>query len=293
MVARVEVALRVGAQLGEGPRWDRATARLLWVDIEGRAVHVWDARSREDRAIAVWSRVGCASWTDRDDVVLVGLAERLALLDLRDESLATLVEIPHAGHMRLNDGACDPRGRFWVGSMALDESRDLAALYRYADGVLDRVVERVSLSNGLGWSPDATLMYYVDSLTQRIDVFDYDVDSGAISGRRAFATIAARDGIPDGIAVDDDGGVWVALWGGRSVRRYSPAGELVSVVDVPAENVTACCFGGDDRRSLFVTTAAPAGDVYVVDAGVTGAAATPFALGRSGAPSDADPTSAR
>lgn len=284
----VSRAITAGAQLGESPRWDPRSGRLLWVDIEGRAVRIGE------RSIPVWARVGCASWTDDDDVVLVGLADRLALLDLRDESLATLVEIPHAGHMRLNDGVCDARGRFWVGSMAIDESPGLAALYRYAEGVLEPIVGGIGLSNGIGWSPDATLMYYVDSLTQHVEVFDYDLGSGAIAERRTFAEIAREDGIPDGLAVDDEGGIWVALWGGRCVRRYAPDGDLVDVVDVPAENVTACCFGGDDRRSLFVTTAAPDGDVYVVaDAGVTGPAATPFPLARSGAPSDAEPTSAR
>jgi sugar lactone lactonase YvrE len=294
MVARVDVAIPAGAQLGEGPRWEASTGRLLWVDIEGRTIHVWDSRSGEDRCLPVWARVGCASWTDGDDVVLAGLADRLALLDLRDGSLESLVEIPHAGHMRLNDGVCDARGRFWFGSMALDEAPGLAGLYRYAGGSLVRVVDDVSLSNGIGWSPDGTLMYYVDSPTQRIDVFDYDVGSGNVTGRRPFVEVAPDGGTPDGLAVDDEGCVWLALWGGRAVHRYAPDGALADVVDVPADHVTACCFGGEDRRSLFITTAAPDGNVYVLaDAGVTGTAAAPFALAHSGAPSDAEPTSAR
>jgi sugar lactone lactonase YvrE len=294
MVSRVEVAIRTDALLGEGPRWDPATRRLLWVDIEGRALHVSDPASGEDRAIQLWSRVGAASWTTDDDTVLVALADRLALLELAGESLRTLVEIPHAGHMRLNDGACDAAGRFWVGSMALDEAPGVAALYRYADGVLDRMLDGVTLSNGLGWSPDGTRMYYVDSLGYRIDVFDFDAGSGTISNRREFAAIDRADGIPDGLAVDDDGGVWLALWGGFAVRRYDPGGGLDLVVDVPAEKVTACCFGGEDRRSLFVTTAAPDGNVYVADAGVTGPPAHRFQIpGSSTAPSEAEPTSAR
>ena len=107
MVSRVDVAIRSDALLGEGPRWDSATRRLLWVDIEGRAVHVSDPASGADRAILVPSRVGAAAWTTNEGSVLVALADRLALLDLADESLTTLVEIPHAGHMRLNDGACE------------------------------------------------------------------------------------------------------------------------------------------------------------------------------------------
>ena len=124
-------------------------------------------------------------------------------------------------------------------------------------------------------------------MTFRVDVFDFD---GGISNRRRFVTIDESDGTPDGLAVDDEGGVWVALYGGSAVRRYAPDGALEEVVEVPAENVTACCFGGDDGRSLFITTAAPDGRVYVADAGVSG---PPAQLFRSTAPSDAEPTSSR
>jgi sugar lactone lactonase YvrE len=133
-----------------------------------------------------------------------------------------------------------------------------------------------ALSNGLDWSPDAALMYYVDSESYRVDVFDYDLASGSISGRRPFVSVDRTDGTPDGLAVDDEGCVWLALWGGRAVRRYEPDGTLDRVVDVPAENVTACCFGGEDRRSLSITTAAADGSVFVTDAGVPGPPARPF-----------------
>jgi sugar lactone lactonase YvrE len=130
-------------------------------------------------------------------------------------------------------------------------------------------------------------MYYVDSLTQRVDVFDYD---GNLANRRPFVSIDRGDGIPDGLAVDDDGGVWVALWGGGCVRRYAPDGSLADELAIPGEHVTACCFGGEDGRALYVTTAAPDGRVYVADVGVAGPPAEPF---RRTAPSDAEPTSAR
>ena len=296
MVSRVDVAIAAEAKLGEGPRWDGEAHRLLWVDIEGRALHIFDPETGVDRAVPVWSRLGAASWTTVEGTVLVAVAERLAALSLDDESLTTLAEIPHAGHMRLNDGACDPAGRFWVGSMALAETPDVAALYRFADGVLERVLDRVSLSNGLGWSPDGTRMYYVDSPTYRIDVFDYDVGAGTAANRRPFVEVDRADGIPDGLAVDDEGGVWLALWGGSCVRRYSTDGALEEVVDMPATHVTACCFGGDDGRALFITTAAPDGRLYVVaDAGVSGPPAVRFQLGEESrtAPSEAEPTSAR
>jgi sugar lactone lactonase YvrE len=280
----VEVAIDTRAELGEGPRWDAATQRLLWVDVEGRALHVFDPETGDDRGIALDERVGVGQPMS-DGRVLVALADRLAVLDLEDESVATLVPMPHGPNLRLNDGNCDPQGRFWVGSLELEFTPRVASLYRY-DGELREVLTDVTISNGIGWSPDGALMYYVDTRTHGIDVFDFD---GLPSGRRRFATIE-RAGWPDGLAVDDEGGVWVALWEGSAVRRYAPDGALDEVIELPALNVTACCFGGPDRNRLFITTAAPDGRVYATDVAVTGPPAQPF---QSTAPSEAEPTSRR
>jgi sugar lactone lactonase YvrE len=285
----VEVAIRSEALLGEGPRWDAATGRLLWVDIEAGALHLFDPARGDDRKILLGNRVGAAAPVQGGGV-LVALADRLAVVDLDDESIRSLVEIPHDEGMRLNEGVCDPAGRFWVGSMALDYAPGAGALYRYSsDGGLDRVLGEVTLSNGIGWSPDGGTMYYIDSMAYRVDAFDYDLSTGAISGRRPLIVIERGAGIPDGLAVDDDGGIWVALWGRGAIRRYAPDGELDRMLAVPAHNVTACCFGGDDGRSLYVTTASVelsaeqlrerplAGSVFVTEAGVSGPPAQPFA----------------
>jgi len=288
--AAVEIAVRANAKLAEGPRWDAPTGRLLGVDIEGRALHILE--SGEDRTIGLDSMVAAAAPTT-GGAVLVALADRLALVDLADESLRTLVRLPHGLDLRSNDGACDAAGRFWIGTMALDHTPGAAALYRY-DGRLERVLDGVTLSNGLGWTRDDTRMYYIDSTAYRVDVFDFELASGRLDERRAFVSIDRSDGIPDGLTIDDEGGVWVALYGGSCVRRYDDRGRLDSVLEVPAENVTSCCFGGDDGRSLFVTTAAPDGNVYVTRPGVSGPPAHVFhAGGTSTAPSDADDTSAR
>jgi sugar lactone lactonase YvrE len=286
----VEVAVRANAKLAEGPRWDAAARRLLWVDIEGRELHLLE--SGEDRAIAFEAMV-CAVAPTGGGAVLVALADRLALVDLADESVRTLVRLPHGPALRSNDGACDAAGRFWIGTMGLDQTPGAGALYRY-DGRLQRVLDEVTLSNGIGWSRDDTLMYYIDSPVQRVDLFDFELASGQIDDRRPFVSIDERDGIPDGLTVDDEGGVWVALYGGRCVHRYDESGQLDAVLKVPAKNVTSCCFGGDDGRSLFVTTAAPDGNVYVTQPGVSGPPAHVFhAGGARTAPSDADETSAR
>ena len=166
--------------------------------------------------------------------------------------------------------------------MCEDEAPELAALYRFdPDGSLTTVLEDVSLSNGLAWTADERRMYYVDSPTLRIDVLDYDNATGAVEHRRPFATIEAGAGVPDGLVLDDDGGVWVALYGGAQVRRYDPDGALDAVLAVPADNVTACWFGGADGRRLFVTTARSpqpeGGSLFVAERGVTGPPARPFA----------------
>ena len=286
----MEIAVRANAKLAEGPRWDAATGRLLWVDVEGCELHV--LVSGEDRSIVLDAMVGAAAPTTGGSA-LVALADRLALIDLADESVSTLVRLPHGPDVRANDGACDAAGRFWIGTMRLDLEPGAGALYRY-DGRLQRVLEGVTLANGLGWTRDDTHMYFTDSAVHRIDVFDFELASGRLDGRRPFVSIDKSDGIPDGLAVDDEGGVWVALYGGSCLHRYDERGRLDAVLEVPAENVTSCCFGGDDGRSLFVTTAAPDGNVYVTQPGVSGPPAHVFhAGGTRTAPSDAEDTSAR
>ena len=286
----MEIAVRANARLAEGPRWDAAARRLLWVDIEACELHVLE--EGQDRAIALDAMVGAAA-PAAGGAVLVALADRLALVDLADESVRTLVRLPHGPGLRSNDGACDPAGRFWIGTMGLDLTPGAGALYRY-DGTLQQVLDEVTLSNGIGWTQDHTRMYYIDSTLQRVDVFDFTLASGQVDERRPFVSIDEDEGIPDGLTVDDEGGVWVALYGGSCVHRYDERGNLDAVLEVPAENVTACCFGGDDRCSLFVTTAAPDGNVYVTEPGVSGPPAHVFHDGGARtAPSDAEETSAR
>jgi sugar lactone lactonase YvrE len=284
----VDLALRSTALLGEGPRWDAAAGRLIWVDIDGCALHLFDPSSATDRAVPFAARV-CAAAPIAGDELLVALADRLVVLDLSDGSVETLTELPHGDDIRLNDGVCDPAGRFWVGSMALDERPGAGAFYRYAGGVLERIFDGVTVSNGIGWSPDWRRMYYVDSHTRRVDQLDFDVESGQATNRRPFVSIEPAAALPDGLAVDDDGCIWVALWRGAAVHRYTADGTLDRVVDLPADKVTACCFGGSDGRSLYVTTASVgltaeesrsqplAGSLFVADVGVGGPPAFPFA----------------
>lgn len=273
-------------ELGEGPVWDAATGQLVWLDILRAQVHrraVDDAGPRATETVD--DAIGCLALRS-DGSWLVADAGGVALRiggepPRRIAGLTQLEGGASATPLRCNDGGVDPVGRFWFGTIAWDMTPGVAALYRMDDlptGPVTRVLGEVSISNGIGWSPDGASMYYIDSGTGRVDRFDYDVATGQATDRRPFATIPADAGVPDGLAVDADGAVWVALFGGGAVRRYLPDGRLDTVVAVPTPNVTSCAFVGDDLRRLAITTASVAlddpgelaGATFLVDVGVPG-----------------------
>jgi sugar lactone lactonase YvrE len=206
-------------------------------------------------------------------------------LEEPDGSVTVLEPVWTDGSARMNEGGCDPDGRFWCGSMAYDRHPGGGTVYRLdPDGSVQVGMEAVTISNGLEWSPDGRLAYYVDTPTHRIDVLDYDRDAG-LSGRRPFVRFSDEVS-PDGLTVDADGGVWVALYGSGAVHRYSAEGVLDGVVEVGARQVTACTFGGTDLDSLFITTSRenlapdedpPAGSLFRADVGVRGRPVREFA----------------
>jgi sugar lactone lactonase YvrE len=282
--ATADVLVDARASLGELPRWCAARERLLWLDVDRGLLHETDPRDGADRTHDVGLGVGALAPYDRRRIAL-GTRERFALVDLADPAAPQqpLTALPARADEILNDGACDPAGRFWAGSYARDERAGGGRLYcRDLDGAVRVALEHVTMSNGIAWSPDGRRMYYVDTPTQALDAFDYDLDSGRLGTRRRIATVPAAAGLPDGIAVDDEGAVWVAIWGGGHVRRYTPGGRLDRIVEVPADHVTACAFGGVDGTTLLVTSAAGYGDdtaaraqshagaLFAVDAGVGG-----------------------
>jgi sugar lactone lactonase YvrE len=212
--------------------------------------------------------------------------ERGFAIELVDGSLERLDDVWTSRNVRMNDGGCDPDGRFYCGSLAYDFSSGAGALYRLdPDRSVHLVLEGVTVSNGLDWSPDGSLAYYVDTATNGIDTFDYERRAG-LTARRRFAEVDAGDGVPDGLTVDGEGGVWVALHGGRAVRRYTRAGKVDAVVEVPARQVTACTFGGPELDQLFITTSREnldasddplAGSLFRADVGVSGQPVREFA----------------
>jgi sugar lactone lactonase YvrE len=186
---------------------------------------------------------------------IVAAGHRLVLRDGEASRTVAVVEEDLPDN-RFNDCKCDPQGRLWAGTMSKTRAPGTAALYRLVAGhQLERVIEGTTISNGLAWSPAGDTMYFIDSTTQRVDAFDFDPATGDISGRRTLVEIDPNDGLPDGMAVDAEGGLWVCLFGGAAIRRYDPDGRLEASIALPTTNPTSPVFGGPDLRTLYITTA--------------------------------------
>ncbi|MFF8289591.1 SMP-30/gluconolactonase/LRE family protein [Streptomyces sp. NPDC016309] len=250
----VRVAVREHAELGEGPTWDPAARRLIWVDILGARVHTYDPATGRRTVMATGQHVGAAKPRSTGGLV-VSLRDGIGLYGEGGAPFRWLVHDPVPGR-RGNDAVVAPDGSLWAGTMRYDEADGGGALTRIAaDGTATALLPRVTVSNGTGFSPDGTLVYYVDSPTRRVDVCRLSDDGRRLTDRRPLVTIEPGAGFPDGLTVDADGCVWVALWDGAAIRRYTPGGTLDKVVPLPVHRPTACAFGGPGLRDLYVTTA--------------------------------------
>jgi sugar lactone lactonase YvrE len=247
----------VTAVLGEGPYWRPEDETLLWVDVVRGRLHMTRVQLGETITIEL-DPVSAAFPAVGGGIVTAG-GHRLTLRATRPgEGWAgrTIAEAPARDGVRFNDAAVDPAGRVWVGSMDVKEKEPLGTLYRLdTGGTLTPVVKGATVSNGIGWSPDGTRMYYNDSPLRRIDMFDYDQATGEAFGGRMFADLSGANGFPDGLTVDADGYVWVAMFAGGALRRFTPAGHQDAVLPLPVSQPTSCAFGGPGMADLFVTTA--------------------------------------
>jgi sugar lactone lactonase YvrE len=254
--AGVEVAFDLRAELGEGATWDDVSQRLISVDIMRGRVHVSDPATGQSDTLPVGQPVGAAAPCRSGDLILA-MRDGFARLDRNTGAMTLIAHVERdRSDQRMNDGACDASGRFWAGTMALHERPGCGALYRLdPDGTVHTMLTGVGISNGIDWSLDGATMYYIDSLAQRIDRFEFDAEAGTIANRQPLVAIDPADGCPDGLTVDAEGGIWVALWGGSAVRRYAPDGTLDRVLPVPVTHPTTCAFGGPDLRDLYITSA--------------------------------------
>lgn len=279
--------------LSEGPRWHEERQELLWVDILACQMHRGtlspEGALERVETISVDRHIGAVAPAAGGGYVLAAGPGFLFI-----DGAGSIHELaqPEAGRtdVRMNDGACDAQGRFWAGTMAYDESPGAGTLYRLElDGSCTTVLTGLSIANGIGWSSDAGTMYLNDSGTGRVEAFRFDRLSGAISDRRTLVHIDEPGVVPDGLTVDEQGGIWVALWNGGAVHRYAPDGSLLASVRLPVQRPTSCAFGGPGRDTLYVTSARTgldddalsrqphAGKVFAIDGlGVRGLPCMPY-----------------
>ena len=250
------MALAAAADIGEGPVWDEIEGVLHWVDILAGVIHRFEPDTGRDTTISVGQPVGAVvpraggglALAVRDGFALMDPSGTIRLVARVEEDLAS---------NRMNDGKCDAEGRFWAGTTDEEDSRAGAgALYRLDTSlVVTRMLGGVTLSNGLDWSPDGSTMYHIDTPTHGVDAYDFDRSTGEILNRRRLIDVEPGQGSPDGMTVDADGYLWIALWDGGRLRRYSPSGLLDRVISLPVSRITSCAFGGPDLEDLYVTSA--------------------------------------
>jgi sugar lactone lactonase YvrE len=246
------------AVLGEGLRWDARRDELLAVDI--LAGRVYRGRVNPDgslslvRSYQLPGTVGAIAPVQNDEGWVLAAGRDFVHLS-PDGTMRPIAHVAPAG-TRMNDGACDPQGRFWAGTLADDFRSGGGALYRLdPDGHAGLILSGLTISNGLGWSPDGTTMYLADSGPHVVHAFEFHPETGTVSNGRLLATVDEDTGTPDGLTVDSNGDIWVAIYGGGQIRRYSPDGTLREAVHLPTAQSTSCAFAGFGLNRLYVTTA--------------------------------------
>lgn len=253
---QAELKLDAKATLGEGAIWHPTENKLYWIDIEGQQLYIYDPETGINESYNMEARIGTVVPIAAEGV-LVALQNGIHSFDVNSGQL-TLINQPLTDpEIRFNDGKCDPAGRFWVGSMHLKQTEGKASMYRMdSDGSVHTMFDSATISNGLAWSSDKTKMYYVDSPLHRVDVFDYDNATGNISNRRTAIRIPDDLGDPDGMCIDANDTLWIALWGSNAVGRFDPInGKLLEKVKVPAPQISSCTFGGEQLDTLYITSA--------------------------------------
>lgn len=267
----IEIINDARATLGEGPAWDTKTQTLYWVDILEKRLHYH--REDEDGFFQMDEMAGCLAPCKDGNLILAlsrvsedlaGERNRIARFEPLGHTQGgpafakgtTLAFITGPAANRLNDGKCDPSGRFLVGTMNMDEKTPSGSLYSYDGRGITPLLDGIRISNGLAWSPDYKTFYYIDTPTREVRAFDYDLSTGQIANPRVAICVPETLGWPDGMTSDRDGNLWIAMWEGAQITRWNPKnGKLLEQITLPAKNVTSCVFGGKNLNELYITSA--------------------------------------
>ncbi len=245
--------LEARARLGEVPFWHPGEQLLYWADIYNHRVHQFNPVTGATQVFNVGEVVCCIA-PGGNNRLIIGLRHRLAFLDTSNGEVTPIINVENNPDIRLNDGKCDRSGRFWFGSMS-SKGEPQGKLYRYDRKGLHALQTGLTISNGLGWSPDDKTFYLTDSPLQTIYAYDFDFESGNISNRRVLIDLKAESFFPDGLTIDKDGCIWSAMWDGWCVIQFDPNGKEMRRVMMPVQRPTSCTFGDKDLKTLYITTA--------------------------------------
>jgi sugar lactone lactonase YvrE len=243
--------------LGEGPVWDERTATICWVDILNGEIHEYSPAAQTRKVIPVHAMVGSFAICTNGDFI-AALQNGFAFIGRESGEIKMIAdpELRLPGN-RFNDGKCDPAGRFFAGTMSLSEEQGAGSLYMVdKDLRVTKKISQVTISNGMAWSIDRNIFYYIDSPTREVVSYDYDEGTGDISNKKTIIKIPEEAGTPDGMTIDTEGMLWIAHWDGWQVARWNPAtGEQLLSFRLPTARITSCTFGGEAFQDLYITSA--------------------------------------
>jgi sugar lactone lactonase YvrE len=253
----VKLVLDTKSDLGEGAIWNYKAGELIWVNITDKILNFYNPKLKSNKEMLTGQMIGTVVPAESGKM-MVALENGFYQLESETGS-KKLIANPEEGidGNRFNDGKCDPAGRFWAGTMSTEGKPQAGALYRLdPDSSVHKMIDNVTTSNGIVWSLDYTKMYYIDTPTRKVMAWDYDNETGEIKNPETAIDVPEEMGYPDGMTIDAEGNVWIALWGGSAVGCWNPeTGELLRKIEVPAKNVTSCAFGDKDLGTLYITTA--------------------------------------
>lgn len=256
-IINCELEYKIPSTLGEGAFWNYKTHELFWVDIEKKKFNVYNPNTKSNKVFDTESKIGTVVPINLREVA-IAIEDGIYIVDVDtgESRLFSNIE-KDVKNNRLNDGKCDPLGNLWVGSMNMNGDENKGILYKVmADGLVNKMLDNISISNGIVWTKNAKTMYYVDTPTRKIKSYHYNIDDASIIEDEVVINIPENLGFPDGMAIDEHDMLWVCMWGGAAVINFNPiSGEIINKVEVPALHVTSCAFGGENLDVLYITTA--------------------------------------